>query len=34
MRLYFDENFSPYLIRGMREFQSGRPNEGFKVLSI
>lgn len=34
MRLYFDENFSPCLIRGMREFQNGRLREGFDVLSV
>jgi hypothetical protein len=34
MRFYFDENFSPYLIRGLREFQLGRRSENFEVMSI
>jgi hypothetical protein len=34
MKIYFDENFSPRLVEGLRAFQSGAPNEGIEVLSI
>ena len=34
MRIYFDENFSPHLVRGMREFQGARRSEDVAVCSI
>src|SRR4051812_18165051 len=34
MRFYFDENFSPHLVGGMRIFQEGRRSEGVSVSSI
>ncbi len=34
MRIYFDENISPSLIRGLKEIQNGRRSEGIEVLSI
>jgi predicted nuclease of predicted toxin-antitoxin system len=34
MKIYFDENFSPRLVEGLRAFQKGTPNEGVEVLSI
>jgi len=34
MKIYFDENFSPRLVEGLRAFQAGVPNEGIEVLSV
>lgn len=34
MRVYFDENFSPHLIRGFAILQGGRAREDIQVLSI
>ena len=34
MRVYFDENFSPSLIKGFQCFQEGRPADGVTVLSV
>lgn len=34
MRIYFDENFSPNLILGMRSFQEARGSEDVSVCSI
>ena len=34
MRLYFDENFSPHLVKGMRAIQDGRWSEGVTVTSV
>jgi PIN like domain len=34
MRIYFDENFSPSLVAGMREFQNGRRSEDVAVCSV
>lgn len=34
MRIYFDENYSPHLVEGMRAFQEGRKSEGVVVTSI
>lgn len=34
MKIYFDENFSPCLVEGLRAFQKGVPNEGIEVLSV
>ena len=34
MRLYFDENFSPSLVAGMRALQDGRKGEGVTVCSV
>ena len=34
MRIYFDENFSPHMIAGMRSFQEGRRREGFTIHSV
>ena len=34
MKVYFDENFSPRLVEGLRAFQAGAPNEGIEVHSI
>lgn len=34
MRIYFDENFSPSLIAGMRAFQAGRKSEEVEVCSV
>lgn len=34
MRIYFDENFAPHLVAGMRSFQDGRKSEGITVSSI
>ncbi len=34
MRVYFDENFSPHLVAGMRSLQDGRKSEGITVSSI
>lgn len=33
MRIYFDENFSPHLITGIKAIQDGRPSEDIVVLS-
>ena len=34
MRIYFDENFSPALVAGLKAFQEGRPSEGVTVCSV
>jgi hypothetical protein len=34
MRIYFDENFSPHLVSGVRAFQDGRKSEGVVVCSV
>ena len=34
MRIYFDENFSPSLIEGMKALQNRRPSEDVLVCSI
>lgn len=34
MRVYFDENFSPHLIGGLRHLQEGRRSDGVTVCSI
>lgn len=34
MKLFFDENFSPHLINGMKCFQEGRRRDGFTIHSI
>lgn len=34
MRIYFDENFSPSLVGGIREFQNGRKSEDIEVYSV
>jgi len=34
MRIYFDENFSPHLIVGMRSFQEARRSEDIAVCSV
>lgn len=34
MRIYFDENFSPHLIGGIKLIQDGRRSEGVDVLSV
>lgn len=34
MRIYFDENFSPHLIVGMKSIQDGRRSEEVDVLSV
>lgn len=34
MKFYFDENFSPYLIKGLKYIQSGRNAENAEILSI
>jgi PIN like domain len=34
MRLYFDENFAPQLVRGFHEFERGRPSEGIEVRHL
>ena len=34
MRIYFDENFSPHLVEGIRSFQNGRRSEAVSVLSV
>lgn len=34
MRIYFDENFSPSLVAGIRELQNGRRSEDVTVCSI
>jgi hypothetical protein len=34
MRIYFDANFSPHLVLGMRAFQEGRKSEDVVVTSV
>jgi hypothetical protein len=34
MRVYFDENFSPHLIKAFATLQDGRPREDVQVLSV
>ncbi len=34
MRIYFDENFSPHLVEGIRQLQDGRKSEGGSVCSL
>ena len=34
MRIYFDENFSPHLVAGMRSFQEARKSEEIIVCSV
>jgi hypothetical protein len=34
VRIYFDENFSPHLIRAFAALQDGRAREDIQVLSI
>ncbi len=34
MRIYFDENFSPHLVEGIRQIQDGRKSEGVSVCSV
>ena len=34
MKIYFDENFSPHFINGLKQIQAARENEGIEVLSI
>ncbi len=34
MKIYFDENFSPHLVKGMRAIQDGRRSEGVTVSSV
>lgn len=34
MRIYFDENFSPHLVEGLRRIQEGRKGEGVTVCSV
>lgn len=34
MKIYFDENFSPRLVEGLKAFQAGVPKEGIEVHSI
>src|SRR5690625_5941979 len=34
MRIYFDENFSPALISGLKRIQDGRRSEGIDVCSV
>lgn len=34
MRIYFDENFSPHLIAGIRAFQEARKSEDITVCSV
>jgi hypothetical protein len=34
MKIYFDENFSPYLAQGFNEFHKGGYNEGVEVIHI
>lgn len=34
MRIYFDENFSPRLVAGIREFQNARKSEDIVVCSV
>lgn len=34
MRIYFDENFSPNLVAGMKVFQEGRRRDDVTVFSI
>jgi hypothetical protein len=34
MRIYFDENFSPHLVAGIRAIQDGRRSEDVTVVSV
>jgi len=34
MKIFFDENFSPYLAKGFAAFQAGRRSEGIEVLHV
>lgn len=34
MKIYFDENFSPHLVEGLKAFQNGRKTEGVEVAWI
>ena len=34
MRIYFDENFSPHLVAGIRAIQDGRRSEDVAVASV
>jgi hypothetical protein len=34
VKLFFDENFSQYLARGLAVIQNGRPNEGYEVTCV
>src|ERR1700704_1779053 len=34
MKIYFDENFSPHLVAGIRAIQDGRPSEDVAVASV
>ena len=34
MRIYFDENFSPHLVAGIRAIQEGRRSEDVTVASV
>lgn len=34
MRIYFDENFSPHIIKGFAALQDGRKSEDIQVFSI
>ncbi len=34
MRIYFDENFSPHLVAGIRTIQDGRRSEDVAVASV
>jgi hypothetical protein len=34
MRIFFDENFSPHLVAGLRALQNGMPGEGVEVCSV
>lgn len=34
MRIYFDENFSPHLVEGIRQIQEGRKSEDVSVCSV
>lgn len=34
MKIFFDENFSPYLAKGFSAFQEGRRHEGIEVLHV
>lgn len=34
MRIYFDENFSPALVEGLRRIQEGRRRDDIEVCSV
>ena len=34
MKIFFDENFSPYLAAGLARFQDGRKDENIEVLHV